>query len=73
MGCRCLCQPRKRAGCVALHYSAQPHAGRIIAEVAEEVAIKYDHVSIWVVHRVGSLRIGDSALMAAVASAQWAG
>ncbi|EMY35161.1 molybdopterin converting factor subunit 2 [Arthrobacter crystallopoietes BAB-32] len=53
----------------ALGYSAHPSAGRVIAEVAADIAQKHDGVRIWVAHRTGALAIGDAALVAAVASA----
>jgi molybdopterin synthase catalytic subunit len=40
-----------------------------MADVAAEIAQKYDGVRIWVAHRTGPLEIGDAALVAAVASA----
>ncbi|WP_323961294.1 molybdenum cofactor biosynthesis protein MoaE [Arthrobacter sp. JZ12] len=52
-----------------LGYSAHPSAGRVIAEIAAEIAEKYDGIRIWVSHRTGPLSIGDPALVAAVASA----
>jgi molybdopterin synthase catalytic subunit len=52
----------------ALTYSAHPSAELLIAEMAIDVAQKYDCISIWVAHRIGSLKIGDAALVAAVAS-----
>ncbi|WP_299165330.1 molybdenum cofactor biosynthesis protein MoaE [uncultured Arthrobacter sp.] len=51
-----------------LGYSAHPSAGGVIAEIATEIAEKYDGVRIWVAHRTGPLQIGDPALVAAVAS-----
>ncbi len=51
-----------------LGYSAHPSAGKVIAEIAGEIAQKYDGVRIWVAHRTGPLHIGDPALVAAVAS-----
>lgn len=51
-----------------LGYSAHPSAGSVIAEIATEIAEKYDGVRIWVAHRTGPLAIGDPALVAAVAS-----
>ncbi|WP_262104134.1 molybdenum cofactor biosynthesis protein MoaE [Arthrobacter sp. Marseille-P9274] len=53
----------------ALGYSSHPSAGRVMADVAAEIAQKYDGVRIWVAHRTGALEIGDAALVAAVASA----
>lgn len=51
-----------------LGYSAHPSASGVIAEIATEIAEKYDGVRIWVAHRTGPLAIGDPALVAAVAS-----
>lgn len=51
-----------------LGYSAHPSAGSVIAEIATEIAGKYDGVRIWIAHRTGPLEIGDPALVAAVAS-----
>lgn len=53
----------------SLSYSAHPSAERIIGEIADEIAARYQGVRIWVAHRVGPLEIGDPALVAAVASA----
>lgn len=53
---------------VRLEYSAHPEAGRVIAEVCAEVAHAHD-VRIAAVHRVGSLAIGDVAIVCAVSSA----
>ncbi|WP_418276323.1 molybdenum cofactor biosynthesis protein MoaE [Isoptericola jiangsuensis] len=60
-------------GVTALHYEAHPDAARILTEVAERVsrrtaAATGDRVRTAVVHRVGDLRIGDVAVVAAVAS-----
>ncbi|GEL22590.1 hypothetical protein PSU4_15440 [Pseudonocardia sulfidoxydans NBRC 16205] len=52
-----------------LEYSAHPTAGRIVAEVAAEVAGRTAGVrAIAVSHRVGLLEIGDVALACAVAA-----
>lgn len=53
----------------SLSYSAHPSAGRVIREVAEEIAARHDGIRIWVAHRVGPLAIGDQALVAAVGAA----
>lgn len=53
----------------SLGYSAHPTAAAVIADVAAGIAERYDGVRIWVGHRTGPLRIGDAALVAAVASA----
>lgn len=58
-----------RAGVTGLEYSAHPHAGRVMAEVAEQIAAEHPAVRLWVAHRVGRLAVGDSALEAVVASA----
>ena len=52
-----------------LSYTAHPSAEQVIAEVAAEIAGRYDGVRIWVGHRTGPLEIGDAALVAAVAAA----
>lgn len=52
-----------------LEYSAHPSAARTLADVAAEVAAHAHGVrTIAVSHRVGDLRIGDAALVAAVAA-----
>ncbi len=52
-----------------LEYSAHPSAQRILAEVADEVARGCTGVrAIAVSHRIGTLDIGDAALVAAVAA-----
>lgn len=58
-----------RSGVTGLEYSAHPDANAVIAAVAEEIAEEYPGVRIWTEHRIGALRVGDSALEAAVASA----
>ena len=52
-----------------LEYEGHPTAGAVIAEVAREVAARHDVIAIAVSHRVGPLRIGDAALVAAVSAA----
>lgn len=52
-----------------LDYSAHPTAGRVVAEVAAEVAARAVGVrAIAVSHRIGPLAIGDVALACAVAA-----
>lgn len=53
----------------ALDYEAHPQAREHMLEVAERVAADHPGVRIAVVHRTGALRIGDTAVVAAVASA----
>lgn len=54
---------------VRLEYSAHPSAAQTLAEVAAEVAAGAGGVrAIAVSHRIGDLRIGDAALVAAVAA-----
>lgn len=56
-------------GVIRLEYSAHPLAEQTLAEVAAEVAAESQGVrAIAVSHRVGPLRIGDAALVAAVAA-----
>ena len=54
---------------VRLTYEGHPSAARVLAEVADEIAAKFDLISLAVSHRIGDLAIGDAALVAAVASA----
>lgn len=52
-----------------LEYSAHPSAGQTLADVVAEVAAESRGVrAIAVSHRVGTLHIGDAALVAAVAA-----
>ncbi|ULE35345.1 molybdenum cofactor biosynthesis protein MoaE [Mycobacterium sp. IDR2000157661] len=54
---------------VRLEYSAHPSAAQTLADVVAEVAAEAHGVrAIAVSHRVGDLRIGDAALVAAVAA-----
>lgn len=52
-----------------LDYEGHPSAGDVLAEVAREVAGRHDIISLAVMHRIGPLSIGDSALVAAVSAA----
>ncbi len=53
----------------SLEYVGHPSAGAVLAEVAAEVAADPDVHSVAVGHRVGTLVIGDTALVAAVSAA----
>ncbi|WP_102145239.1 molybdenum cofactor biosynthesis protein MoaE [Mycobacterium hubeiense] len=54
---------------VRLEYSAHPTAQQTLAEVADEIAASCRGVrAIAVSHRIGTLQIGDAALVAAVAA-----
>lgn len=52
-----------------LEYEGHPTASSVLADVARAVAERHDVVAIAVMHRVGPLAIGDSALVAAVSAA----
>lgn len=52
-----------------LEYHAHPMADAVVAEVAAEIAERFDIVAIGVQHRTGLLTVGDVALGAAVSSA----
>ncbi|GAA1344613.1 molybdenum cofactor biosynthesis protein MoaE [Arthrobacter roseus] len=52
-----------------LTYTCHPSAPKVMQDIADDVASRHEGVRIWVAHRVGDLLIGDSALVAAVASA----
>lgn len=54
---------------VELEYQGHPSAEAVLAEVAAEFAAEPDVLAVAVSHRVGLLRIGDVALVAAVATA----
>lgn len=51
----------------SLGYSAHPSVEAQLREVAEEVAAAYPAAAIAAVHRVGDLRVGDLAVVTAVA------
>ncbi|EKF22354.1 moaE family protein [Mycolicibacterium hassiacum DSM 44199] len=54
---------------IRLEYTAHPTAAQTLAQVAAEVAAESDGVrAIAVSHRIGTLHIGDAALVAAVAA-----
>jgi molybdopterin synthase catalytic subunit len=53
----------------SLTYEAHPTAEAVLTDVAAEIARDFDVISLAVAHRVGALEIGDSALIAVVASA----
>jgi molybdopterin synthase catalytic subunit len=56
-------------GVVGLDYTAHPSALDKLREVCERVAEEYDVVGLAAVHRVGSLDIGDVAVVVATTSA----
>jgi molybdenum cofactor synthesis domain-containing protein len=53
----------------ALHYEGHPDAGRILAEVVAEVRDRPGVLAASARHRVGDLRVGDLAFVAAVSAA----
>jgi len=57
-------------GVLALEYSSHPNAADVIARVAAQVAATHSQVyALAVSHRIGSLAIGDSAIVCAVSAA----
>jgi molybdopterin synthase catalytic subunit len=56
-------------GVLELEYEAHPTAQQILAEVAEEIAADPEVHALAVSHRIGTLKIGDVALAAAVSTA----
>jgi molybdopterin synthase catalytic subunit len=56
-------------GVTALSYSAHPSATAELGRVAEKIAASYPLLAIAVLHRTGELKIGDLAVVAAVAAA----
>ncbi|WP_430503312.1 molybdenum cofactor biosynthesis protein MoaE [Micromonospora trifolii] len=53
----------------SLEYEGHPSAEQVLREVAAEIAAEPDVYAVAVSHRVGSLAIGDVALVAAVSTA----
>lgn len=51
-----------------LDYEAHPGAAAVLAEVAADIAGRFDVIAVSVLHRVGPLAIGDCALAAAVSA-----
>lgn len=52
-----------------IEYVGHPSAGEVVAEVAADVAARFPVDAVAVVHRVGTLGVGDVALAAAVSAA----
>jgi molybdopterin synthase catalytic subunit len=53
----------------SLTYEGHPTAAAVLLEVAAQIAAEHQVLAIAVVHRVGPIAIGESALVAAVSSA----
>lgn len=56
-----------RAAVTGLAYSAHPSAPEALRQVAEKVAADFPVTALAAVHRVGELRVGDVAVVVAVA------
>src|SRR3954465_15738699 len=56
-------------GVTLLEYEGHPTAEAVLREVADEVAADPDVYAVAVSHRIGTLKIGDVALVAAVSTA----
>jgi molybdopterin synthase catalytic subunit len=56
-------------GVTLLEYEGHPGAAAVLREVADEIAADPEVYAVAVSHRVGSLKIGDVALIAAVSTA----
>jgi molybdopterin synthase catalytic subunit len=56
-------------GVTQLEYEGHPSAAEVLREVAAEVAADPDVYAVAISHRVGVLRVGDVALVAAVSTA----
>jgi molybdopterin synthase catalytic subunit len=52
-----------------LEYEGHPTAAAVIAEVAADIAKRHDVIAVAVIHRIGPLQVGESALVAAVSAA----
>jgi molybdopterin synthase catalytic subunit len=53
----------------SLEYTGHPSAGDLITEIAAEIAQRPGVLAVAVSHRIGALKIGDTALAAAVSCA----
>ncbi len=53
----------------SLRYEGHPSAADVLREVAEDIASRFDVITLAVAHRIGPLAIGDAALVAAVGTA----
>ncbi len=51
-----------------LEYEGHPSARDVLIDIAREVAKRHPVIALGVIHRVGSLAIGDAALVAAVSA-----
>ena len=58
-----------RGGVVGLDYTCHPNAEKVLAQVVGEVAQAHPGTRIVCEHRVGSLQVGDVAIVVAVAAA----
>jgi molybdopterin synthase catalytic subunit len=56
-------------GVTELEYEGHPTAARVLREVATEIAADPDVYAVAISHRIGPLKIGDVALVAAVSTA----
>ena len=52
-----------------LEYEGHPTAAAVVAAVAAEVAARHAVVAVAVLHRVGRMQVGESALVVAVSAA----
>jgi len=53
---------------VSLSYEAHPSAKDVLAEVAQEIAERFDVIAVAVAHRHGPIPVGEAALVAAVSA-----
>jgi molybdopterin synthase catalytic subunit len=56
-------------GVDSLDYTAHPSARRVLCEIAERVATEGDVIRAAVLHRVGHLQVGETAIVVAVSAA----
>ena len=56
-------------GVTRLDYTAHPSAEAVLSSVAEDIVAKYDVIALAAMHRIGSLEIGDIAVITAVSCA----
>ncbi len=53
----------------SLRYEGHPSAADVLREVADDIASRFEIITLAVAHRIGPLAIGDAALVAAVGTA----
>lgn len=61
--------PEASGEVITLEYSAHPDAEKILSEILQEFVSQFPQLRIAAFHRIGTLSVGDSALVVCVAAA----